>query len=116
MALGTARRCLHGRVMPRFASTAATGVVLVLGGLLAGCGGGPSADDLATVDYAPQAGEGWTVSTPAEHDLDPDAVAGLVRAAIAEDLMGGVDVTSVATIPAAKARAIGVWIMTAARR
>jgi nicotinate-nucleotide pyrophosphorylase (carboxylating) len=32
--------------------------------------------------------------------LDPDAVAGLVRMAIAEDLMGGVDVTSVATIPA----------------
>ena len=40
MALGTARRCLHGRVMPRFASTAATGVVLVLGGLLAGLGSG----------------------------------------------------------------------------
>ena len=32
--------------------------------------------------------------------LDPDAVAGIVRAAIAEDLMGGVDVTSVATIDA----------------
>lgn len=32
--------------------------------------------------------------------LDPDAVAGTVRAAIAEDLMGGVDVTSVATIDA----------------
>lgn len=30
--------------------------------------------------------------------LDPDAVALLVRAAVAEDLMGGVDVTSVATI------------------
>ena len=32
--------------------------------------------------------------------LDPDAVAGLVRAAVAEDLMGGVDVTSMATIDA----------------
>jgi nicotinate-nucleotide pyrophosphorylase (carboxylating) len=32
--------------------------------------------------------------------LDPDAVAALVRMAVAEDLMGGVDVTSVATIPA----------------
>ncbi|WP_040494181.1 carboxylating nicotinate-nucleotide diphosphorylase [Ilumatobacter nonamiensis] len=32
--------------------------------------------------------------------LDPDAVASLVRSAIAEDLMGGVDVTSTATIPA----------------
>lgn len=32
--------------------------------------------------------------------LDPDAVAALVRMAIAEDLMGGEDVTSVATVPA----------------
>lgn len=31
--------------------------------------------------------------------LDPDAVATLVRLAIAEDLMGGIDVTSTATIP-----------------
>ncbi|RLE20845.1 MAG: nicotinate-nucleotide diphosphorylase (carboxylating), partial [Actinobacteria bacterium] len=32
--------------------------------------------------------------------LDPDSVAALIRHALAEDLMGGVDVTSVATIPA----------------
>lgn len=32
--------------------------------------------------------------------IDPDAVAAVVRAAIAEDLMGGVDVTSTATIDA----------------
>jgi nicotinate-nucleotide pyrophosphorylase (carboxylating) len=32
--------------------------------------------------------------------LDPDAIAGLVRAAVQEDLMGGIDVTSTATIPA----------------
>jgi nicotinate-nucleotide pyrophosphorylase (carboxylating) len=32
--------------------------------------------------------------------LDPDAVAALVRMAVAEDLMGGSDVTSVATVPA----------------
>ncbi len=32
--------------------------------------------------------------------LDPDAVAGIVRGAVTEDLMGGVDVTSMATIPA----------------
>ncbi len=32
--------------------------------------------------------------------LDPDALAGLIRHAIAEDLMGGIDVTSTATIPA----------------
>ena len=33
-------------------------------------------------------------------ELDPDAVAGIVRNAVTEDLMGGVDVTSTATIPA----------------
>ena len=32
--------------------------------------------------------------------LDPDAIAALVRSAIAEDLMGGVDITSEATVPA----------------
>ena len=32
--------------------------------------------------------------------LDPDAVAGIVRGAVTEDLMGGIDVTSTATIPA----------------
>ncbi|CAN5373842.1 carboxylating nicotinate-nucleotide diphosphorylase [soil metagenome] len=32
--------------------------------------------------------------------VDPDAVAAVVRAAVAEDLMGGDDVTSVATVPA----------------
>ena len=31
--------------------------------------------------------------------LDPDAVAGIVRNAVTEDLMGGIDVTSTATIP-----------------
>ena len=31
--------------------------------------------------------------------IDPDAVAALARAAVAEDLLGGVDITSVATIP-----------------
>jgi nicotinate-nucleotide pyrophosphorylase (carboxylating) len=47
--------------------------------------------------------------------LDPDAVAVLVRMAVAEDLMGGIDVTSTATIPAEQrsvatfgARAAGV--------
>ena len=33
-------------------------------------------------------------------ELDPDAVAALVRMAVSEDLMGGQDVTSVATVPA----------------
>jgi nicotinate-nucleotide pyrophosphorylase (carboxylating) len=47
--------------------------------------------------------------------LDPDAVAATVRMAVTEDLMGGVDVTSTATIPLAQrsvatfgARAAGV--------
>jgi len=35
-----------------------------------------------------------------EGGLDPDAVASIVRAAVTEDLLGGVDVTSTATIPA----------------
>ena len=35
-----------------------------------------------------------------EGGLDPDEVAGIVRSAVAEDLIGGQDVTSVATIPA----------------
>lgn len=34
--------------------------------------------------------------------LDPDAVAALVRMTVAEDLMGGEDVTSVATVPGAQ--------------
>jgi nicotinate-nucleotide pyrophosphorylase (carboxylating) len=40
--------------------------------------------------------------------LDPDAVAALVRMAVAEDLMGGVDVTSVATVPASQ-RSVGTF-------
>jgi nicotinate-nucleotide pyrophosphorylase (carboxylating) len=40
--------------------------------------------------------------------LDPDGVAGLVRMAVAEDLMGGVDVTSVATVPAGQ-RSVGTF-------
>jgi CubicO group peptidase (beta-lactamase class C family) len=51
--------------------------VIVAAGLVAGCGGGPSAEDLAAVDYAPSSVNGWTVSTPSEHGLDSDAVAEL---------------------------------------
>ncbi len=40
--------------------------------------------------------------------LDPDSVAALVRMAVAEDLMGGVDVTSVATVPAGQ-RSVGTF-------
>jgi hypothetical protein len=45
--------------------------------------------------------------------LDPDDLAGLVRLAIREDLMGGIDVTSVATIAAAQ-RSRGVFAARAA--
>ena len=38
--------------------------------------------------------------------LDSDAVAALVRLAVAEDLAGGIDVTSVATVPA-RQRSVG---------
>lgn len=40
--------------------------------------------------------------------LDPDAVAALVRMAVAEDLMGGIDVTSVATVPVDQ-RSVGLF-------
>lgn len=40
--------------------------------------------------------------------LDPDAIAALVRMAVAEDLMGGIDVTSVATVPANQ-RSVGTF-------
>ena len=41
-----------------------------------------------------------TRSSLIDGGLDPDSVAAIVRAAVAEDLMGGIDVTSTATIPA----------------
>jgi nicotinate-nucleotide pyrophosphorylase (carboxylating) len=40
--------------------------------------------------------------------LDPDGVAALVRMAVAEDLMGGIDVTSAATVPADQ-RSVGTF-------
>jgi hypothetical protein len=40
---------------------------------IAGCG--PSAEDLASVDYAPVPGGDWNVSTPEAEGLDPDMVA-----------------------------------------
>ncbi|MGD9703215.1 MAG: carboxylating nicotinate-nucleotide diphosphorylase [Acidimicrobiia bacterium] len=42
----------------------------------------------------------------AQGGLDPDAVAALVRLSIAEDLAGGIDVTSTATVPATQ-RSVG---------
>ncbi|MCB8928138.1 MAG: serine hydrolase [Ardenticatenaceae bacterium] len=43
--------------------------------LLISCG--PSASELETVDYTPQSGEMWRLSTPQEQDLDPELVAEL---------------------------------------
>jgi nicotinate-nucleotide pyrophosphorylase (carboxylating) len=45
--------------------------------------------------------------------LDPDAVAALVRATVAEDLAGGLDVTSAATVPADQ-RSVGEYIARSA--
>ena len=44
--------------------------------LLIGCGG-PSATELATVNYTPSTKDVWPVSTPAEQGLDPQLVAEL---------------------------------------
>ena len=43
-----------------------------------------------------------------EADVDPDAVAAVVRMAVVEDLAGGIDVTSTATVPADQ-RSIGTF-------
>ncbi len=48
---------------------------LLLSVVAVGCG--PSAADLAEVDYAPSTLDAWPVSTPAQEDLDPDLVAEL---------------------------------------
>jgi CubicO group peptidase (beta-lactamase class C family) len=49
-----------------------TSVILILS-MLTGCG--PSAADLAAVDFTPLPGDDWQVSTPAEQGLDPMLVA-----------------------------------------
>jgi CubicO group peptidase (beta-lactamase class C family) len=57
-----------------------TSVILILAVLissgLVGCGG-PSAEELAAVDYTPLSRDDWEVSTPEEQGLDPDLVAEL---------------------------------------
>jgi CubicO group peptidase (beta-lactamase class C family) len=50
-------------------------LLMVLGIMLTACG--PSAADLAAVDYAPVTQDEWPVSTPEEQGLDPDLVAEL---------------------------------------
>jgi CubicO group peptidase (beta-lactamase class C family) len=57
-----------------------TSVILIasilLASALAGCGG-PEAEELAAIDYAPLAAGDWPVSTPQEQGLDPMLVAEL---------------------------------------
>jgi CubicO group peptidase (beta-lactamase class C family) len=54
---------------------------------LVGCG--PSTEDLHPVEYTPQSGDDWKVSTPAEQGLEPKLVAELFRnAAELETLYG----------------------------
>jgi len=55
------------------AAGAAAAAVTML--TLGACATGPSADQLATVDYAPEAFAGFETSTPEAQGLDPDAVA-----------------------------------------
>jgi CubicO group peptidase (beta-lactamase class C family) len=49
-------------------------LILILS-MLAGCG--PSAEDLAEVNYTPLPGDGWEVSTPEAEGLDPMLVANM---------------------------------------
>lgn len=51
-----------------------TSAILFLS-ILVGCG--PSPADLAAVDYTPQRGDDWEVSTPEEQEIDPMLVAEL---------------------------------------
>ena len=50
-------------------------IAITIISLLVGCG--PSAADLAAVDYTPLTQDKWPVSTPTEQGLDPDLVARL---------------------------------------
>jgi CubicO group peptidase (beta-lactamase class C family) len=64
-----------------------TSVILILS-MLAGCGG-PSAEDLAAVDYTPLRADDWEVSTPAAQGVEPMHVAELyLNAAGLERLYG----------------------------
>ena len=47
--------------------------ILMIASMLVGCGG-PSAAELAAVDYTPLPGDDWNVSTPEEQGLDSELV------------------------------------------
>jgi len=50
--------------------------ILMIASILVGCGG-PSAEELASIDYTPITHDLWSVSTPEEQGLDPELVAEL---------------------------------------
>jgi CubicO group peptidase (beta-lactamase class C family) len=52
-------------------------LILMIGMLVGVTACGPSAAELASVDYTPTAGGDWDVSTPEAQDLDPELVARL---------------------------------------
>ncbi len=70
----TTRRRDGGTRKERRRALLLVGAILILSGL-AGCG--PSAADLAAVDYTPLPGDDWEVSTPEAQGLDPELVAEL---------------------------------------
>ena len=76
----------------RHASHSFAAAILVLSILLssglAGCGG-PSAEELAAIDYAPLPGGDWEVSTPAEQGLDPMLVTKLYHNAEQSETLYG---------------------------
>jgi CubicO group peptidase (beta-lactamase class C family) len=62
-------------------------ILMLILAIIAGCG--PSQEELEAVDYTPQSGDDWRVSTPAEQGLDPTQVAELyLNAAELERLYG----------------------------
>jgi CubicO group peptidase (beta-lactamase class C family) len=72
---------------PRRHAWAPLANVILLASTLIGCG--PSAEDLATVDYTPLAGGDWLVSTPEEQGLDPMLVAQLYHEAAEMETLYG---------------------------
>ena len=57
-----------------------------------------SSRGVLTLEFVPGV-KSTNVDAITEAGLDPDALSSLVRLAMAEDLLGGVDITSAATIP-----------------
>ena len=55
--------------------------------LVAGCG--PSSEVVETIDYAPEPGGDWAVSTPAEQGLEPALVAELYQDAFKLETLYG---------------------------